>query len=55
MKWQTEQARGWVRKFAWTPLTIGDQWIWWEHYERRVTHETEVGPSYEYRMPEVAR
>lgn len=45
MRWQAKRSlnwhRDWHRWFAWYPVRVGDQWIWWEHVERKLT------PSYD--------
>lgn len=52
MRWKTEKAREWYRVFAYMPVVVGDEWVWWEWYERKVCFECEVGVSYDYRLPQ---
>lgn len=32
MRWAAKED-GWRKRFAWLPVKIGDEWIWWEPYE----------------------
>ena len=49
MRWN-DTSKAWASHFAFFPILIGDTWIWWETYERRVKFEIEVGPVYDYRL-----
>ena len=35
MRWQANNGGGWSRWFAWHPVRIGDEWVWWEWVERQ--------------------
>ncbi len=36
MKWPARDTSAWQRKFAWFPVRIGLQWVWWEPFEERL-------------------
>ena len=48
MRWKAK-ADGWRPAFAWLPVKIGDEWIWWERYERQF-----MGECYFVRLPDAA-
>ena len=61
MKWAAFNNGGWQLWFAWHPVLVGDDWVWWEKVERFL-HSTGQGESpsphctyYEYRLHENSR
>jgi hypothetical protein len=40
MRWKAKCDHfGWRKRFAWVPVRIGDEVIWWEHYWARFMGE----------------
>jgi len=37
VRWPRHDREEWHRWFAWHPVTVGKEWVWWEHVERRAT------------------
>lgn len=51
MRWKADRNNGrFVRRFAWLPVRIDDEWLWFEFYEEKRTFkfESEIGPIYDY-------
>lgn len=36
MRWKYKDPREWHRRFAWWPIEIDGEWIWWEYFETRL-------------------
>lgn len=35
MRFKVKNKRDWNKWFAWNPVKIGSQWVWWETVEIR--------------------
>jgi hypothetical protein len=53
MEWKPFDDSKWHRWFAWRPVWVGNELVWWEELERSVIHHHrfKVAPTRNYRRP----
>jgi hypothetical protein len=49
MRWPVQFKPRWRQWFAWHPVRIGNQWVWWEVVERELVCP-ELGGAWHYRL-----
>lgn len=52
MRWPVKHRPIWQKWFAWHPVRIGEEWVWWEIIERRLIDIGIGGHCYDYRLDE---
>lgn len=52
MKWR-DTTWEWKRKFAWFPMFYKGYWIWFEHYDIRLTEYNFYYAEYVIRYPSI--
>ena len=51
MKWTPKIYPEWQPWFAWHPVKIGPQWVWWEWVERKFYSGAMGDGIFDYRLP----
>jgi hypothetical protein len=52
MRWQVAQRPAWTSWFAWHPVRVGSEWVWWETVERQAMGGGAGDYVWYYRLPE---